>query len=584
VRLALLQIDSTVGAVRSNRLLVADAWGRARAGGAELAITPELVIPGYPPRDLVERADFVRACREELEGLAAVTAHGGALLCGTVERAPGAVGKPVHNSAALLRGGRVERIFHKSLLPTYDVFDEARYFRPARPEDVSPVEIGGWRVGVTICEDVWNDADFWSHRLYEFDPAERLVRAGAEVLLNLSASPFHLGKQGLRRRMLGRLARDARLPVVHCNLVGGNDDLVFDGASFVAWPDGRFGPEGLGFAEDLVFVDLPAGPPGGAVASGAARMAARAQAESPAFPDPDAAAAVDALCLGLRDYFRKCGFRDAVVGLSGGIDSALTAALAARALGPERVTGITMPSRFSSAGSVGDSRILSENLGISFQFVPIDPLHGAWRTVLSELFAAAGLSDGAAGAGAASGITDQNIQARIRGNVLMAFSNRTGALLLSTGNKSELACGYCTLYGDMAGGLALISDLPKTLVYRCARELNRQAGRELIPRSSIEKPPSAELAPDQLDTDSLPPYDVLDPILQGYLEEAWDAARIARETGAPAATVERVIRMVDRNEFKRRQAAPGLRITSKAFGSGRRFPVAARFEHHGFAR
>ena len=547
MRIALAQINTTVGDVAGNA---------ARAQGADLVVTPELALAGYPPRDLLERPTFALACRAALDELASVTADGGALLVGTVEPRPGRVGRGVHNSAALLQGGHIDAVVHKCLLPTYDVFDEARYFEPGDAANLRPLTIGGLRVGVTICEDVWNDADFWPTRLYPVDPPDALIAAGVDVLVNLSASPFHLGKEGLRRRMLAHLADEAQVPVLHCNLVGGNDDLVFDGASFVAWPGGRYSAAGASFAEDLVLVDLDAGP----------------QEDAPE-PGPDEAAATEAIALGVRDYFGKCGFGQAVVGLSGGIDSAVTAALAVQALGADNVTGITMPSRWSSGGSVADSEELAKNLGIALHVVPIEPAHRTYEATLAALWRGAGLD------GATTGVTDQNVQARIRGNILMAWSNRTGALVLSTGNKSELAVGYCTLYGDMAGGLAVISDLPKTLVYRVAEHLNAQAGHALIPVDTITKPPSAELAPDQRDTDSLPPYDVLDAILHAYLEDGLEGSAICDATGQAPDLVARVVRLVDRNEFKRRQAAPGLRVTHKAFGPGRRLPVAGRFDY-----
>lgn len=554
MRVALAQINVTVGAVRSNRARLERVFVDARAAGADLVVAPELALCGYPPRDLAERPAFVQTCEEELEQLAAITSTGGGFLVGTLEAAdPDSIGTGVYNAAALLADGRIVARFRKSLLPTYDVFDEARYFQPATPDEVAPVEFGGVRIGVTICEDVWNDADFWPRRRYVFDPAQHLVDQGVDVLINLSASPFHLGKQDLRQRMLSALARGTGVPVVHCNLVGGNDDLVFDGASFAVWPDGGIRGAAPAFEEAVTYVDLERPGP----------------ASGPLAPPCAEEATVRAITLGVRDYFAKCGFSRAVIGLSGGIDSALTAVLAVRALGAEAVTGITMPSRHSSGGSVQDSLNLARHLGIAVHTVAIEPVHSAYVELLG------GLWDGGT-----TGITDQNIQARVRGNILMAWSNRNGALVLSTGNKSELAVGYCTLYGDMAGGLAVISDLPKTFVYRVARWLNRDG--EVIPRSTLTKPPSAELAPDQKDTDSLPEYEVLDAILAGYLEEGRSVEQL-REAGiADDATVARVIRLVDRNEHKRRQAAPGIRVTCKAFGPGRRFPVAARMEHHRF--
>ena len=555
MRIALAQIDTTVGDVAGNAQRVRKAYQAARDRGADLVVTPELALAGYPPRDLLERRSFALACRAALEDLAPLTLDGGALLVGTIEPRTGDVGRSVHNSAALLQGGEVEAVVHKCLLPSYDVFDEVRYFEPGDPASLRPLQIGGLRVGVTICEDVWNDADFWPKRLYRQDPPDALIEQGIDLLVNLSASPYHLGKQGLRRSMLAHLAAEAQVPVAHCNLVGGNDDLIFDGASFVAWPSGQFSHGGASFVEDAVVVDLDAGP----------------DEEFPA-PIPREAAATAAITLGIRDYFAKCGFVRAVVGLSGGIDSAVTAALAVRALGAENVVGITMPSRWSSGGSVADSQELATNLGISVYVVPIEAAHRTYHGILGPLWEAAGQD------AATVGVTDQNIQARIRGNILMAWSNRTGALVLSTGNKSELAVGYCTLYGDMAGGLAVISDLPKTLVYGVAEHLNAEAKRRLIPLDTISKPPSAELAPDQKDTDSLPPYDVLDAILHAYLEDGLEGAAIGHATGQSPELVARVVRMVDRSEFKRRQAAPGIRVTHKAFGSGRRLPVAARFD------
>ncbi len=553
MRVALAQINTLVGDVGGNARLIASNYQKARSEGSDLVVFPELCLVGYPPRDLVERPALQAACDRELAKLTALTQDGGAMLIGTLSPAQGNVGRRVHNSAVLLEGGIEVARVHKTLLPTYDVFDEARYFQPGTPEQVRPVPFRGYKLGITICEDVWNDADFWEHRLYDFDPAQILVDRGADLLINLSASPYHLGKQRLRHEMLSILSEGLGVAVLHCNLVGGNDELIFDGASFACWPDGTLRAEARAFEVDLVQLDLDAPPP--------------ITQQSP-IPPPEAAGR--AVILGLKDYFLKCGFSRAVVGLSGGIDSAVTAALAARALGPEQVTGITMPSVYSSEGSIEDSRKLAARLGIDFHVVGINEAHDAYHRTLSELWNSAGLEDGRT-----DGLTDQNIQARIRGNILMAWSNRKGALVLSTGNKSELAVGYCTLYGDMAGGLAVISDLPKTLVYEVSRWLNRDT--ETIPASTIEKPPSAELAPDQFDTDSLPPYPVLDAVLHEYIEEAADTAAIAQKTGIDLPTIERVIGLVDRNEFKRRQAAPGLRVTSKAFGSGRRYPVAARF-------
>ncbi len=557
MKIGVAQTNSTVGDFVGNCLRIRDAYRRLRADGAEIVVAPELAVCGYPPRDLLERDEFLDGCERAQHDLAVACADGGALLVGNATRTQIAVGRPVHNSAVLLADGCIQAVVPKTLLPTYDVFDEGRYFRPAEQGSIQPISWGGVSLGVTVCEDVWNDADFWPQRLYNFDPAQHLVDRGAQVLLNLSASPFHVGKPRLRRRMLGAFAERCGIPAVHCNLVGGNDELIMDGGSFVAWPSGAIQAVAPSFVEAAVLVDLAAPP---------------SASEPPAPFLPGIDAAIEAITLGIRDYFRKCGFRDAVVGLSGGIDSALTAALAVRALRAEHVTGITMPSVYSSGGSVEDSRQLAAQLGIDFHVVPIRPIHDALRGQLEGLWTSAEFADSETG-----GVTDQNLQARARGVVLMAWSNRTGALVLSTGNKSELAVGYCTLYGDMAGGLSVLSDLPKTMVYRMAERLNE--GGPCIPQAILDKPPSAELAPDQLDSDSLPPYPDLDRILEAYLEEGQTRSEILASTELPGAVVDRVLAMVDRAEYKRRQAAPGLRVTSKAFGLGRRVPVAAKIRH-----
>ncbi|MBI5367708.1 MAG: NAD+ synthase [Planctomycetes bacterium] len=548
MRIALAQLNQTVGDLEGNAARIRAAAERARAARADLLVTPELSLAGYPPRDLLLRDGFVDACRRALEALAAA-ADGIALVVGFPERNAHGEGRPLWNAAALLADRRIAAVARKSLLPTYDVFDEDRYFEPSPEVAVHPV--AGRTLGLSICEDIWNDHEYWSRRRYPGDPIERQVNAGAEILVNLSASPFHLGKQALRESMLANTARKHRRPVVYVNLVGGNDDLVFDGRSYVFDAAGRLLDQAAAFAEDLRVVDLdPAAPPAPPPPGG--------------FPPPDGiAAAEQALVLGIRDYAAKCRFGCAVIGLSGGIDSALTAALAVRALGPANVRGVAMPSRFSSDHSLADARALAQNLRIPFDVVPIERVHAAYLETLAPVFA-----------GRAPDVTEENLQARIRGALLMALSNKFSALLLSTGNKSELACGYCTLYGDMCGGLDVLADVPKTLVYRLAEHANREG--EVIPRNSIRKPPSAELKPNQTDQDTLPPYDLLDRILQLYVEEERGVEEIVAR-GFDRAVVIDVARRVDVNEFKRRQAPPGIRVTSRAFGAGRRMPIAQRW-------
>ncbi|MCW5559388.1 MAG: NAD+ synthase [Verrucomicrobiae bacterium] len=548
MRLALAQINTTVGDLAGNEARILDAYRRAATAGVELVVMPELALTGYPPRDLLLRPSFVDAQREILQRLAAATGPVG-LLVGFVGRNPRRPGRELTNSAALLADGGIVAVQEKTLLPTYDVFDEDRYFEPAIANE--PVSFRGRRLGITICEDLWNDEDFWPERRYRPNPAAALAEAGAEVILNLSASPWHLRKEQTRHAMLSSLAAKTGRPVVYCNLVGGNDELVFDGQSVVYRGGGALIAQGAAFAEDLLVVDTEAG------------------AGTPLRERADEAQLHDALVLGTRDYLQKCGFRSAVLGLSGGIDSAVVAALAVAALGPEQVRGLALPSEFSSSGSLSDARALAENLGIAFDIVPIQPTFAAIQSQLQPLFA-----------GRPRDTTEENLQARLRGVTLMAMSNKFGSLLLTTGNKSELAVGYCTLYGDMCGGLAVISDVPKTWVYRLARWMNADAlargARPPIPEGSLTKPPSAELRPNQTDQDSLPPYDVLDAILDGYVVRAQSVAELVAE-GWPEAEVRRVIRLIEGSEYKRRQAAPGLKVTTKAFGVGRRVPIAQRW-------
>jgi NAD+ synthase (glutamine-hydrolysing) len=559
VRIALAQINPTIGDFEGNRRLVTDALAAAEARGAELALFPELALSGYPPKDLLERPAFIEAAGASLEALCAALAGARtAALVGFPERAAPGAGRGLHNSAALIDGGRVTQVVRKSLLPTYDVFDERRYFEPAA--EVAPIQFRGRRLGVSICEDIWNDADFWPARLYRGDPIETLVQAGAEIILNLSASPYTIEKRHLRPRMLAATARRWRRPLLFVNQVGGQDDLVFDGASLALDADGAVFARGAEHAADLVVVDVEA----------------RAGDLAP-FEASDERSALGALVLGTRDYARRCGFSRALLGLSGGIDSALVAAVAARALGPSNVLGVAMPSRYSSEGSRADAEALARNLGIDFTVIPIEPMFGPYLETLApalDRFAPPSAPEAAA---AAADLTAQNLQARIRGAILMALSNRQGRLLLSTGNKSEIATGYCTLYGDMAGGLAVISDVPKTLVYRLARAVNAES--PVIPESTLTKPPSAELRPDQTDQDTLPPYDVLDAILDAHLVRGLDGPALVAEgqgEGWNAAVVRDVVRWVQQSEYKRRQMAPGLKITGKSFGPGRRYPIARR--------
>ncbi len=557
-RIALAQIDTTVGDFDGNAARIRDATARARAAGATLAVFPELALCGYPPRDLLDLPEFLDRAARALAELArpADWSRGIAVALGFPEAAPGAPPPGVYNSVALLEGGRVTAIGRKSLLPTYDVFDETRYFLAADRSSAADAAAPGLRLGLSICEDVWNDKRFWDRPRYARDPVAELARDGAGLVVNVSASPYAVHKPALRERMLTASARGHGVPIAYVNQVGGNDALVFDGGSMLVAADGRVLARAPLFQEALVVADLAGGAP--------EVLPLGDRPGAPRAPAPDALAdeVLSALVLGVRDYVRKCGFRSSIVGLSGGIDSALTACIAAEALGPGAVLGVAMPSRYSSGHSREDAAELARNLGVSFREISIEPMHAAF---LAQLEAAEGrpLCD----------LAEQNVQARVRGQILMALSNDTGGLVLSTGNKSELAVGYCTLYGDMAGGLAVIGDVAKTLVYRVARAANARAGRALIPERTFTKPPSAELKPGQVDQDSLPPYDVLDDILAAYVEERLPVEAIVAR-GHPEATVRRVLRMVVASEYKRRQAAPVLKVSEKAFGEGRRLPIA----------
>ena len=545
MKIALGQINPTVGDFTGNAGKIIDFSGRAKAAGAGLILFPELSVCGYPPRDLVERPSFVIHNRESVERIAKETA-GIAVICGLVTPAQSDAGKSVMNSAALLMDGKVAFVQSKMLLPTYDVFDEMRNFAPAKGQELFP--FCGNRMALTICEDAWNDKQFWAKRLYTVDPVDSLIQAGGNFVLNISASPFWIGKREFRRDMLASIARQHKVPVALVNQVGGNDSLVFDGSSLVLNREGEVVAQGSSFQEDLVYFD--------------SQTLAGDRHEQ---IGGDEASAYSALVLGTRDYMHKCGFHKAIIGLSGGIDSALTAVIAADAVGPENVIGVGMPGPYSSQGSIDDARALARNLGIRFELLSINSAYDAYRQTLQPVFA-----------GRKEDVTEENIQSRARGTLLMALSNKFGAIVLSTGNKSELGVGYCTLYGDMVGGLAVISDVPKTLVYRLAHYVNSR--RAVIPKDSLEKPPSAELRPNQKDSDSLPPYEILDAVLEDYIEDSHPAEQIAAERGIDIEVVRRVIRMVDRAEYKRQQAAPGLKISPKAFGYGRRFPIAAKYD------
>jgi NAD+ synthase (glutamine-hydrolysing) len=539
---------------------------RAAAQGAALVMFPELATCGYPPADLLEKESFVMRAEETLAAVAELTrgVDRPAVLCGSPMRCESASGKRVRNVAALMEDGEIRFVQQKMLLPFYDVFDEQRYFEPARQQSLTVVK--GQAVAITICEDAWNDKMFWPRQLYPVDPIEELMRqwsvlpqplSGHRLILNISASPFWHGKLEVRQRMLGALAKRHGATLVMVNQVGANDSLIFDGGSFAVGPGGEVFAQGCSFAEDLVVFETET-----EAASGAASVVASSGVDA---GRERTESTWNALVLGTRDYLGKCGFKQAIVGLSGGIDSALVAAIAVAALGAENVQGVGMPSEFSSSGSVTDAEKLARNLGIAFSTVPIREIYTQFSQSLEPFFA-----------GTSFGIAEENLQPRIRGSLLMALSNKTGALVLTTGNKSEMACGYCTLYGDMVGALAVIGDVYKTEVYALSHWVNRE--REVIPNDTLTKPPSAELRPGQKDTDSLPPYDALDPILRAYIEEYSSAEEIVRTQGVDLALVRKVIRLVELSEYKRQQAAPVLKVSRKSFGMGRRFPIAARRE------
>lgn len=556
MKIALAQINPTVGDFAGNTSKILDYAVRAQQKGAELVMFPELSVCGYPPADFLEKDSFLASAGNALVEIAAWTSEAGrpAILLGTVMQAGSPTGKQVRNVAALLRDGRVSFIQQKMLLPFYDVFDEQRYFEPAMQQTLTCV--GDQPLAITVCEDAWNDKSFWPRRLYTVDPVESLMlqwetqdREKQRIILNISASPFWRGKLEVRRQMLAALAKRHGAYVVMVNQVGGNDSLVFDGSSIALNSEGEVVGQAKSFAEDLVVVDTEAK---------TTRLKATEDADG-------VRSTWEALVLGTRDYVRKCGFRQVLVGLSGGIDSALVAAIAVEALGAENVVGVGMPSEYSSLGSIEDAKRLAKNLGIRFEMLPIHDVFAEYLQVLKPLFAETPF-----------GLAEENLQSRIRGALLMALSNKFGALVMTTGNKSEMSVGYCTLYGDMVGALAVIGDVMKTRVYALARYVNRE--HEVIPAATLEKAPSAELRPEQRDTDSLPPYEVLDPILEAYVERYCSAEQIAEEQGVDVALVRSVLQLVERSEYKRQQAAPVLKVTKKSFGMGRRFPIAVKVQ------
>ena len=564
MKIALAQINPTVGDFVGNTSRILDFAGRAAEAGVDLVVFPELAVCGYPPADLLEKRSFVARAGEALDEICLWTAEPGrpAVLCGGVLPVERSIeGKQVRNVAVLMSQGQVVSVQQKTLLPFYDVFDEQRYFEPATSQHLTsvPTSSGNAPLAVTICEDAWNDKGFWPRRMYAVDPVERLMElwsapgSQARVIINISASPFWRGKREVRQEMLGALAKRHRAFVAMANQVGGDDSLIFDGSSLAVGPDGRVIAQAASFAEDLVIFDTDA------VTSAAGEQKDEEQARD------ETEATWNALVLGTRDYVRKCGFAKALIGLSGGIDSALVAAIAVEALGAENVTGIGMPSAYSSEGSKDDARDLAERLGIRFAMLTIHPAYETAMATLGPLFE-----------GTPFGLAEENLQSRLRGVMLMSLSNKFGALVLTTGNKSEMSVGYCTLYGDMVGALAVIGDVMKTRVYELSRYANRE--REIIPQATITKAPSAELRPDQKDTDSLPPYEVLDPILEAYVERYCSAEQIASEQKVDVELVRSVLKLVERSEYKRQQAAPVLKVTRKSFGMGRRFPIAVKVQ------
>jgi len=574
MKIALGQINTTVGDITGNTDKMLDFANRAKDAGADLIVFPELAVAGYPPMDLLLKDSFIQANLDGLQKLKERLPI--AAVVGFVEVNHGK-GRHLFNACAFIESGAIKFVQHKTLLPTYDVFDEDRYFQPAAQH--TPIQFGDVSIGLSICEDIWTRGDILENLSYQVDPLQLLSEKKPELLINISASPFAVGKEHVRLELVKEQTRRHNLPMIYVNSVGGNDQLIFDGRSFVMNEKGQLVAMAKAFEEDLIFVDVEqkqtaeeksakAKETEAKIAPGRGKKegALTFRGTVTEFSADRTVNTLAALVLGTRDYMRKCGFKRAVIGLSGGIDSAVTAAIAVKAVGKENVMGIAMPSPFSSQHSIDDARELAENLGIEFHIVPIEPAMKAYDTMLAPLFQ-----------GRESDVTEENIQARVRGAILMAASNKFGHLVLATGNKSELAVGYCTLYGDMCGGLAVISDLPKMMVYDVARYINEEAGKPVIPVSTIDKPPSAELRPNQLDQDSLPPYVILDGILYAYVEQRRKPDEIIR-LGYRPEVVQDVINRIDRNEYKRKQAEPGLKVSSRAFGMGWRMPIAQRFQ------